>query len=129
MTESKIIRCRMVACPDAVGSWSFYLLNDNDFSLAEVVLYKVSYEWGDCGSSESADVRIAGLTPGGHARIWLDDGSGVEFRMELCLRIRWDDQTVQMRFEFPKLYRKKDLPLVNGLDRSGWEAFGKVRDH
>jgi hypothetical protein len=129
MAESQLIQCRIVACRDDVDSWSFHLLNDNDFSLTEVVLYKVSYEWGDCGNSESTDVHITGLVPGGHARIWRDDGSGVELRMELCLRIRRDGRTVHMRFEFPKLYRKKDLPLVNGLDRPGWEAFGKVWDH
>jgi hypothetical protein len=119
----------MVACRDDVDSWCFYLLNDSDFSLADVVLYEVSYEWGDCGNSESTDVHITGLVPGGHACIWRDDGSGVELRMELCLRIRHGGRGVYMRFEFPKLYRKKNLPLVNGLGRPGWEALGKVKVH
>ncbi|MGA9572784.1 MAG: hypothetical protein WBS20_02425 [Lysobacterales bacterium] len=116
----------MVACRDDAGDWSFYLLNDNDFSLIEVVLYQVSYEWGDCGSSESSDIHINHLLPGGHVRVWRDDGDGVELRMEFCFRIPHVGRTLDMRFEFPKLYRKKDLPLVNGLDRPGWEAFGKA---
>jgi hypothetical protein len=129
MTDSQEIRCRMAACRDDVDSWGFYLLNDNHFSLAEIVLDEVRYEWGDCGNGEPTDVHIAGLTPGAHARIWLDDGSGVELRMEFCLRIRCGDGTLHMRFEFPKLYRKNNLPLVNGLDRPGWEVFGELRDH
>ena len=123
------IRCRMAACRDSGGRWSFYLINDNDFSIEETVLFEVSYEWGDWGNSETAGVCIADLAPGGHARIWRDSGSGVELRMEFRLRLRHGSRTVEMKFEFPKLYRKRDLPLVKGLDRPGWEEVSEVRAH
>jgi hypothetical protein len=119
----------MVACRDDGDGWSFYLLNDNDFSLDEAVLYEVSYEWGDWGNTESADVHVTELAPGGHAQVWRDGGSGVELRMEFYLRIRRSGRTAQMKFEFPKLYRKKDIPLVKNLDRLGWEEFGEARLH
>ena len=119
----------MAACRDDGRSWSFYLLNDNHFSLDEAILYEVNCEWGDWGNSESTDVHITDLAPGGHARIWRDGGSGVELRMEFCLRIRRGGRKAQMKFEFPKLYRKKDLPVVKALDRPGWEEFGEARVH
>ena len=28
---------------------------------------------------------------------------------------------VQLQFEFPKLYRKRDLPEVEGLGKCGWQ--------
>lgn len=31
-----------------------------------------------------------------------------------------DRNTTQLVFEFPKLYKKKNLDLVNGLGRPGW---------
>ena len=127
MPKTVLIRCRMVACRDDGSSWTFYLVNDNDFSLDEAILYEVNYEWGDWGSSEPADVHLAGLASGGNAKIWRDSGSGVELRMELCLRIRHAGRMAQMKFEFPKLYRKKDLPVVNSLDRPGWQEFGEAR--
>ena len=119
----------MVACREDGGRWSFHLLNDNGFSLDEVILYEVNYEWGDWGNSESTDVHVTGLEAGGKAQIWQDSGSGVELRMELCLRIRRGGRTALMRFDFPKLYRKENLSMVKDLNRPGWEEFGEARLH
>jgi hypothetical protein len=127
MTEPELIRCRLAACRDEGGHWSFHLINDSDFPLDEVVLYEVNYEWGDWGNSESTDVRITGLAPRCNARIWKDDGHGVELRMELCLRILHGGRSSRLKFGFPKLYRKRNLPMVQDLDRSGWEERGEAR--
>ena len=127
VTESAVIRCRMVACRDKGDSWSFYLVNDNNFSLDEAILYEVNYEWGDWQTSESTDVHIVGLAPGGNAMMWRDDGSGAELRMELCLRVQHAGRVAQMKFEFPTLYRKKDLPVIDDLGRPGWQESGEAR--
>jgi len=124
MNENELIRCRVAACRETLDDgkvWSFYLLNDNDFSLDEVVLCEVGYEWGDFGNSESTDVRVTSIAPGGHALIWRDDGSGAELRMDLTLRVQLRDRMTRMQFEFPKLYRKKNLPLVEGINKPGWQ--------
>lgn len=129
MDENEVIRCRVAACRESLddgNAWSFYLLNDNEFSLDEVVLYEVGYEWGDWGNSESTDVCVRGLAPGGSALVWRDDGSGAELRMELSLRVQLRGHTVRMQFEFPKLYRKKNLPVVEGLDKPGWQESVQV---
>ena len=54
------------------------MLNDSQASLDSAVLYRIGYEWGDMGSSEASDVRIAHLAPGAYALVWRDDGSGAE---------------------------------------------------
>ncbi len=130
MDENELVQCRVAACREPLddGSvWSFYLLNDNDFSLDEVVLYEVGYEWGAQCISDSTDVRITDLTPGGHVLIWRDDGCGAELRMELSLLIQLHGHTTRMQFEFPKLYRRKDLPLVEGLDKPGWQESAQTK--
>ena len=124
MNENELVRCRVAACRESLDDgkvWSFYLLNDNDFSLDEVVLYEVGYEWGDWGNSESANVRVTDLAPGGHVLIWRDDGSGAELRMDLSLQVQIGSHSTRMQFEFPKLYRMKNLQMVEGLDKPGWE--------
>jgi hypothetical protein len=119
------IACRIAACRDEPEgeSWTFYLINDDDVPFDLVTLDEVSYEWGDTGNSEAAHVRLTNLAPGAHARIWTDDGDGVEFRMDLTLRITPAGGTAQrLVVEFPKLYRKRDLPVVPGLGKAGWVA-------
>jgi len=39
----------------------------------------------------------------------LDDGSGAEVRMDLSLRAQVRGRELRLQFEFPKLYRKRDL--------------------
>jgi hypothetical protein len=115
----------MAACREALDDgkeWSFYLINDSDVPLDWTALDEVSYEWGDMGNSEAADVRVTALAPGAHALVWRDDGSGAELRMEFSMRVRAREREVRMRFEFPRLYRKHDLPRVEGLDRPGWQV-------
>ena len=124
MKKSEPIRCRVAACREQLDDgkeWSFYLINDSDRPLDSVVLNELHYEWGDWGNSEPADVHVAGLAAGAHALIWRDDGSGAELRMNLLLLVRMGDREVRLAFEFPKLYRKTDLPLVDGLGKSGWQ--------
>jgi len=117
------IRCRMAACREALDdgkAWSFYLLNDSEIALDSVVLHAVGYEWGDFGNSEAADGRIADLAPGANALVWRDDGNGAELRMDLSLRVTARGQEARLRYEFPRLYRLKNLPLVEGLGKAGW---------
>ena len=122
------IRCRIAACreaPDANGNdWSFYLINDSTDPLELAVLYKVSYEWGDMPSAKRADVRVTALAPGAHAHIWRDDG---ELRMDLSLLVQVRGRELKMSFEFPRLYRQRDLPVVEGLGKPGYEVAAEVR--
>ena len=130
MSEDELVRCRVAACRERLGdgkTWSFYVLNDNDFSLDEMILYEVGYEWGDWGNSDSTDVHVTGLAPGGHALIWRDDGSGAELRMTLSLRVQLHGHTARIEVEFPKLYQKKNMPLVEGLDKPGWQESVEAR--
>ena len=125
MQGSKPIRCRLVACREMLNDgkeWSFYLINDSDAPLDSAVLNQISYEWGDFGNSEPAAVRVTGLAAGAHALIWRDDGSGAELRMDLSLLVCMGEREVRLAFEFPKLYIQRNLRLVNGLDKLGWEV-------
>ena len=124
MKDNTLIRCRIAACREELddgNEWSFYLINDSDAPLDWAVLNQISYEWGDMGNSEAADVRVIGLAAGAHALIWRDDGSGAELRMDLSLLVRTGDREARLLFEFPKLYRKTNLPLVDGLGKPGWQ--------
>ena len=125
MRNSDVVRCRMAACREKLDDgkqWSFYLINDNAVSIDTAVLYEVAYEWGDWSNDELTDVRITSLAPGGHIVIWRDDGSGAELRMELSVQVQLGGSTVRLQFEFPKLYRLRNLPLVEGLDKPGWQV-------
>lgn len=116
------LRCRLAACRENLGdgaSWSFYLINDDAIALPLAVLYEISSEWGDIGRAQTADVRIRELAAGAHARIWRDDG---ELRTELALLIQTARGVRRVRFEFPRLYNRRELSRVLGLDKPGWEA-------
>jgi hypothetical protein len=131
MENSEPIRCRLAACREALddgNEWSFYLINDSSTRLDFVVLDEIGYEWGDMGSSESPDVRINGLDPGAHALIWRDDGSGAELRMDLSLRVGAGGREIKLNFEFPKLYNQRNLKIVDGLGKPGWEEVAEGRD-
>lgn len=112
------IRCRVAACREARGEWAFYLVNDGNAPLDSATLTEVVYEWGDWGSREAPDVRVEGLGPGGHERIWQCDG---EVRTELRLLVRSGGREARLTFEFPKLYIQRNLRPIAGLDRTGWE--------
>ena len=124
------IRCRIAACRETLddgAEWSFYLINDNADPIDLAVLDRVSYEWGDIGNSADADVTVSGLGSGAHALLWRDDGSGAELRMDLSVRVRVRGRDVRMLFEFPKLYRKHNLPVVDGLGKPGYEVAAEGR--
>lgn len=126
-----VIRCRIAACREALadgGEWSFYLINDSADSIDLAVLERVSYEWGDIGNSEHANVNVSGLRPGAHALLWRDDGSGAELRMDFSVRVQARGREVRMLFEFPKLYRKHDLPVVEGLGKAGYAVTAEGRE-
>jgi hypothetical protein len=113
--------CRLVACPEG-GSWGFYLVNDSSVVFDSVLLHSVGYEWGDMGNSEQVNVLVHRLGPGEHARLWTDDGSGAEVRMDLAIRLRIDGSDHELRFELPKLYKQRDLPVVPPLGKPGYVA-------
>lgn len=124
MRNTEPIRCRLAACREVLDDgkkWSIYLINDCDAPLDLAILNRVSYEWGEWGSSESVDARVANLAPAASAMIWRDDGGADETRMELLLLVRVGEREVRLAFEFPQLYRKTDLPLVVGLGKPGWQ--------
>jgi hypothetical protein len=62
---------------------------------------------------------VTGLAPGAHALIWRDDG---EFRTELRLRVRVGGREALMSFEFPKLYVRRNLQIVESLGKPGLEV-------
>ena len=131
MENNEPIRCRIAACREILDDgkeWSFYLINDSDAPLDSAELYEIGYEWGDMGSSETADVRITGLVPGAHALVWRDDGSGAELRMELFLRVQLRGHEVRLQFEFPKLYIQRNLQVVDGLGMRGWQVAAEGHD-
>jgi hypothetical protein len=92
------------------------------------VLYKIDYEWGDIGSTEATDVRVTHLVPGACALVWRDDGGGAELRMELCLRVQVRGHEVRLQFEFPKLYLQRNLQVIDGLGKRGWQVSAEDRD-
>ena len=119
------MRCRIAACREALddgNEWSFYLINDSAFVLDLAVLHEVQYEWGDIGNSETTDVRVANLATEAHALIWRDDGSGAELRMDFLLCVCAHGRERELRFEFPKLYLKRNLDPVAGLGKPGYTA-------
>ena len=127
MGTSALIRCRVVACPVERGAWEFFLINDSDAPLDWAVLTRVAYEWGDFGNSEDVQVRVPGLAPGAHARIWRDDGDGAELRMELSVQVCISGREGVLVFEFPKLYRLTDrLPLIADLGKAGWQVAAEL---
>lgn len=129
MQTTEVIRCRVAACRETLDDgnvWSFYLINDSAAPLESAALLKVGYEWGDMWNSETTDVSITNLAPGAAALIWRDDGSGAEFRMDLSFRMRMCGREVELWFEFPKLYRKTNLPVVEGLGKTGWQEVAEV---
>lgn len=122
MESNERVLCRVAACREKLqdgNEWSFYLINDSKFAF-DALLEEVSYEWGDLGNSEKLDVSVNNLSPNAHSLIWHDDG---ELRMDLLLLVRLSDREVRLRFEFPKLYRKNNLPWVKGLEKFGWQEF------
>jgi hypothetical protein len=125
MEQNKSIRCRVVACREKLddgNEWSFYLINDSATPLNSALLYEVCYEWGDMGNSEAANVRVTNLEPKASALIWRDDGSGAELRMDLWLRVETEGREARLYFGFPKLYRLYNFPMVEGLDKCGWQV-------
>lgn len=130
MENSEPIRCRIAAYREVLDDgkeWSFYLINDSAAPLDLAVLYEIGYEWGDMGNSEAADVRITDLAPGAHALVWRDDGSGAELRMELSVRVQVRGREARLRFEFPKLYIQRNLQVVGGLGKRGWQVAAEAR--
>lgn len=125
MQLTEPIRCRLVACREALddgNEWSFYLINDSAAVLDSAVLFEISYEWGDWGNSEIVEVSVNELAPAASALIWRDNGDGAELRMYMSLRVRVGEREAQIQFEFPKLYNIKNLPMVDGLGKPGWQA-------
>ncbi|ABF42779.1 hypothetical protein Acid345_3779 [Candidatus Koribacter versatilis Ellin345] len=117
-----MISCRLAACPENLGdgeSWSFYLINDGSESIDGGVLEAVEWEWGDIPKSKLMSVAIPDLPSGGHIRIWRDDG---EIRVTIKIRLRSAGQESWLEFEFPKLYIQRNLKIIAGLGKIGWQA-------
>ena len=124
MTPSQgiAIRCRLAACRENLGdgqTFSFYLINDSDATLDMAALCEISSEWGDLGHVTTAEVRVSDLQSGACALLWRDDG---ELRTELSVLVQASGSVLRLRFEFPRLYRQRDLPLVAGIGKPGCEG-------
>ena len=132
MESTDPIRCRVAACREELDdgkSWSFYLINDCDAPLDLAELYAIDLEWGGMPCMpEAANVRVVGLAPGAHALIWRDDGNGAELCMELSLRVQVRSRKVELKFEFPKLYLRRNLPLVDDLGKPGLQVAAEGRN-
>ena len=123
MKDVDSIASRVAACPEPSNDgklWSFYLINDGDASFDWAVLDEVVYTWGDMGSAEEPGARISGIAPGEHACIWRDDGDAAEVNIDLRVRVGVSGRVTSLYFEFPKLYKLRDLPDVQGLHKRGW---------
>ena len=122
--NDSLANCRMIACrePSDGNEWNFYALNDGKESLWSVTLLEVGYEWGPSYTTKRPDTRVNDLAPGASSLMWRDDGSGAELRMDFSMRVRVGDREETVRFEFPRLYRKRTLPLVPELGKPGWEG-------
>ena len=118
------IRCRVAACPEALGDgkeWSFHLLNDSSVTFDEVVLKTFGREWGDTGDTTSPNVKVTNVGPGESVLIWRDNDE--ELRMWLSLLVRVGNREAALLVEFPMLYKRKgNLPVVAGLGKPGWVA-------
>jgi len=83
-------------------------------------------------NSEPIRCRVAAcreaLDDGKEWSFYLINDSGAELHMELSLRVRVRGREVQLQFEFPKLYLKRNLKLVDGLDKPGWQVAAEGRD-
>ena len=116
---------RMVACREALTDgkeWSFYFINDSAAPCHRLVLKRVSSEWGSNSAIDAQDIAIGDVAPGAHALVWRDDGSGAEFRMTIQVAFEREGRAVVLGFEFPKLYRQRDLPVVAGLGKPGLQV-------
>lgn len=119
------IACRMAACREALNDakeWSFYLINDSPSPIQCLVLKRVSSEWGSQSAVEAKDVVVGDVAVGEHALVWRDDGSGAEFRMTVHVQLEMGGRATALSFEFPKLYRQRDLPVVAGLGKAGLQV-------
>jgi hypothetical protein len=126
MSAAKSVRCRIVACPDQAnlygGWWSFYLINDGSEPLENVVLDEVVYSWGDYPNTRPTSVNVGTVAPGAHLFIWRDDGDAAELRIDLLLHATLLGRELRLLAEFPRLYRLRNLPLVEELGKHGWTA-------
>ena len=119
------VRCRIAACREDLNDgmyWSFYLINDSDVAFQSATLVCVATEWGDQGHSEVVDSRVTDLAPGSHALLCRDDGDNTEFRMELSVSVQVNGTEARLTFEFPKLYIQRNLPVVAGLSKPGYQV-------
>jgi hypothetical protein len=126
MERPNEIRCRVVACPEALDDgkeWSFYVINDGDAPLDSVVLKRFGHEWGDgdVGHSTDPNVTVSDLAPGHYASIWRDNDE--ELRMWMTLEVHAGTRMAEVLIEFPMLYRRRSgagLPIVEGLGKCGY---------
>jgi hypothetical protein len=127
MGQPMPLRCRVAACNEPASdglSWHFYLINDSDVAFDVVTMERVVSEWGDMSHTEAGESILPGLAPGKHVLLWRDDG---ELRVEVFVRVVAGGREARSSFEFPRLYRRKELPLVEGLGKPGVQvASGKL---
>jgi len=125
MSSKPSVACRLVACREQLEDgkdWSFYLINDSVAPFRDVFLERVSSEWGSMHAVEVANVSHGDIEVGGHGLLWRDDGSGAEFRMSAHVRLESAALTVVLSFDIPKLYRRRELPIVTGLGKTGLQV-------
>lgn len=118
--------CCIAACREDLSdgeSWSYYFLHDVALALGPAVFYEVEYEWGDQSRFHSADVDLTGLLPSVQHRIWRDDG---ELRVTLRVRVEVDGRERRLEFEFPKLYRQRNLQAIEALGKEGYQVIQEL---
>ncbi|MEM1414099.1 MAG: hypothetical protein AAGH15_04330 [Myxococcota bacterium] len=116
---------RLVVCPTGVAGareWRFLLTHDGETPLDDVTLVQVAHEALGGATRFDHHVPLGPLAPGDHVEVFVGDEDGAELRTDLTLHVRRGATTVPLRYEFPKLYRKRTFPWVEGLGRRGMEG-------
>ena len=113
---------RLAVFPEGIDggrAWCFVLLHDGAAPVDDVTLVEVGYEGLGGHSTFAHHVALGPLPPGERLRVFVGDDEGAELRTDVTLRVRRGATAVRLRFEFPKLYRRRSFPLVPGLGREG----------
>jgi hypothetical protein len=116
----------LAVCREDLGDerdWTLYFLNDLP-SAVEVVIERVSYEWGDMGHTEATGERVH-VASEGAARLWRVDDSAAEISASVVLRVLAPQGERRVTFELGKLYRYREPTYIEKLGRPGWVRTGE----
>ena len=82
--------------------WAFHVVNDERDAIEGIVVERVSYEWGDSGSSETLDLTFGPVASGASVEVYRE--TDTEVRTALTLRVRIAGRERRIVAEVGKLY-------------------------